>query len=268
MCTLFLLFHKIPNYEVAIVSNRDEMHNRDSTMLQGWNENFTAPGNIIFAPKDNVHGGTWFAFLNKDDFKYAVITNIRDPSRKELDKTSRGEIILKFLNYKLSPRYFISELKKISENYNLFNLVFGNKNEVYYFHSKTKESRILWNSSQKKEQVIGLSNAKVNSNWPKVQNTMKLFSKTKFTDQDKDWNFFKKEMQNEKKYPLEQLPFTGVEPKLEIFLSSLFINHDKYGTRSTLFFGFNTMEKKSFIYEQNYGPSGSKSEERKVTPWP
>lgn len=259
MCTLFLLFNKIHNYPIAIISNRDEMHNRPSSPLQGWNKNLNANGEEIYAPRDDTHGGTWFGFLNKDDFKYAFLTNIRNPDHKETSKTSRGKIIPLFLNFNLSPHFFIAELKKISQEYNFFNLIFGNKDECLYFHSKTGESKLLWNKSQKKEKIFGLSNGKLDSNWPKVQETKKILRQT---IQKYDWFLLKQLMRNEKKYPLTDLPHTGVTTELEVFLSSLFIQHEKYGTRSTTFFCLSPITKSAQIFESNYNNLGMETEER------
>ena len=237
------------------------MHDRKSLKIQRWDGNLLSAGIDIYAPRDEVHGGTWFGFLNKEDFKYAFLTNIRDPAHKETDKKSRGKIIPSFLNTNLAPRFFIQELKKMQPDYNLFNLIFGNKDECFYFHSKTGESKLLWNKSQKKEKIFGLSNGKLNSNWPKVQNTMNLFSKLKKMEINDYWNFFKKEMQNKNKYPLHNLPITGVSPEIEVFLSSLFIQNETYGTRSTLFFCFDPKKQKAHIFEQNYNSLGLETEE-------
>lgn len=69
-------------------------------------------------------------------------------------------------------------------------------------------------------------------------------------------------MQNKTKYPLVELPHTGVAPELEVFLSSLFIQHEKYGTRSTLFFCLDNRKQKAHIFEQNYNEQGIATDEK------
>jgi uncharacterized protein with NRDE domain len=264
MCTLFILFNKIPQYPITIISNRDEMQDRPSLSLQGWDKELLNQGKEIFAPRDEAHKGTWFGFLNKEDHKFAALTNIRDPLNKQHNKLSRGKIILDFLNYSHSPKMFIQELKNKHNEYNPFNLIFGNKNECFYFHSKTKQANLIWNRSQKKEKIYGLSNGKINSNWPKVQNTIKNLSQTTLQHPKIAWNYLKQEMQNKQKYSLRDLPITGVSSEIEEFLSSLFIQNEIYGTRSSLFFSFNPFNQSTFLFEQNYHLNGTVTKETEI----
>jgi uncharacterized protein with NRDE domain len=264
MCTVFFLFNQLKHYPIVVAANRDEYHNRPALPLQGWERQMQFPGNSIYAPRDEVHKGTWFGFLNEKDKKFAVLTNIRNPTLKETNKISRGNIIPQFLNYSLSPRVYLSILKKQAAEYHLFNLIFGNDQECYYFHSFTGESKLLWNRSQKKEKVYGLSNGKLNSHWPKVQETITYFSKQKITDKDTSRLLLKKHMQDQTKHPLSKLPITGVSPEIEVFLSSLFIQNEAYGTRSTTLFYLNPYTGTHWIEETQYHPNGSLLGEKQI----
>lgn len=268
MCTLFLLVNQIKDVPIAFISNRDEFYNRPTLPLQGFDSSLSKNGNDIYAPLDQAHGGTWFGYQNSIDRKFATLTNIRDPLARKDSIKSRGEIIKNFLQFHSSPRFFIPFLKEVCAEYNGFNLIFGNHTECFYFHSKTKEHKLLWEFSQKKKKIYGLSNGKLDSNWPKVQNTKKkiaaYFKNDKSNSQsiEEHWNFLKTQMQNQHKYEPSLLPHTGVPEELEVFLSSPFVHSETYGTRSTIFF---CMEKnKTHIFEQSYDSHSKQIDFNKV----
>ncbi len=255
MCTLFLFINQFKNIPIAIISNRDESRDRNSLIIQGWDKNLKNFGNEIISPRDESKKGTWFSCQNKINGKWAILTNIRDPASNKNELKSRGEIVLKFLNSDRPASEFLEKLQKIAQEYNHFNIIFSDYNSIYYFHSKENEFKILHQNGDKEKKIFGLSNGKIDSNWPKIVNSKQKFLdfirvKNK-NDHEYYWNYFKHEMMNNNKYDLNLLPKTGVSSELEIMLSSLFIRGKRYGTRSTLFFG---IDKNSslFFYEQAY----------------
>ena len=285
MCTLFVLINKIENIPVSFVLNRDEFHHRKSLPIQFLDKDFnvvdpailsqatntvtTASGfGGIVAPKDEVKGGTWFGFLKEKDFKYAALTNIRNPIQREENKESRGLIIKDFLNSALKPKDYLLHLKKTASEYNGFNLVFGNDSQCFHFNSASKSSTLLWDKSQtKKEKIYGISNATLDSHWPKVIYGKKKLSEILAKSFAKDpkflWEIVKPIMQDQTKFSLRDLPMTGISEELEVFLSSRFIVNERYGTRSTLFFLFK--KEHSNFFEMTYDKNGNEIEEKNIS---
>ena len=255
MCTLFLFINQFKNIPVALISNRDERRDRNSSIIQGWDSCLKDLGNDIISPRDESKNGTWFASQNKMNGKWAVLTNIRDPASNNNELKSRGEIILKFLNSGEPASGFLKYLQEISHEYNHFNIIFSDYSSIYYFHSKGNEFKILYQNGDTEKKVFGLSNGMIDSNWPKIFNSKKVFLEFIRSNSENShefyWNFFKNEMMNHKEYDKNLLPKTGVSLELEILLSALFIRGKKYGTRSTIFFGIDNTSS-MFFYEQTY----------------
>ncbi len=248
--------NQIKSIPIALISNRDEFRGRMSTEIQGWNLQYSDRGNQIFGPRDEEQKGTWFACENKWKGKWAVLTNIRDLKAHKDNMKSRGGIITEFLRNSISAKSFLSQLNKTANDYNFFNLIFSDEHEIIFFNSKTLEQKVIFTYGEDKKCIFGLSNGTLDSNWLKVSITKSIFLKyfsENMQSQESDyyWHYFRKEMMNKNRYELAELPNTGVSQEMEIFLSSLFIDGDKYGTRSTLFFG---VEEKPaiFLYEQTY----------------
>ncbi len=248
--------NQIKSIPIALISNRDEFRGRMSTEIQGWDIQYLTRGNQLFGPRDEEQKGTWFACENKWKGKWAVLTNIRDLKAYKDNMKSRGGIITDFLQNNLSSKAFLSQLNKTAGDYNFYNLIFSDENEIIFFNSKTLEQKVIYTYGDERKYIFGLSNGTLDSDWPKVSVTknifLKNFSEHKISQEsDYYWHYFRQEMMNKKRYELAKLPNTGVSQEMEIFLSALFIDGDKYGTRSTLFFGIE--EKPAiFIYEQTY----------------
>jgi uncharacterized protein with NRDE domain len=255
LCTLFLFINQFKNIPIAIVSNRDESRERSSSIIQGWDKKLNSFGNEIISPKDETKKGTWFACQNEMNGKWAILTNIRDPASHNSERKSRGDIILNFLNSGDSASGFLERLKNTAHEYNHFNIIFSDYNFIYYFHSKENEFEILHQNGSNEKKIFGLSNGKIDSNWPKIINTKERFLEFIVNKNENHsefyWNYFKYEMMNDKKYEINLLPKTGVSLEIEVFLSALFIRGEKYGTRSTLFFGIDR-NASTFFYEQTY----------------
>lgn len=112
LCTLFLLINQLQDIPIALVSNRDELRSRKSSIVQGWDNYLKFLGNDNFAPRDEIKKGTWFACQNKINGKWAILTNIRDLASFNKSLKSRGDLVIKFLNDANPPFLFLEKLKK------------------------------------------------------------------------------------------------------------------------------------------------------------
>jgi uncharacterized protein with NRDE domain len=91
------------------------------------------------------------------------------------------------------------------------------------------------NPQELKPGVYGLSNAMLDSPWPKVQHRVGAFAQILAMDtgQFKKAEQYLRIMEDATQAPDEYLPITGISYEWEKALSSAFIKTEHYGTRSS-----------------------------------
>ncbi|MGB2105575.1 MAG: NRDE family protein, partial [Glaciecola sp.] len=156
MCILFIAVDQHPDYPLIIAANRDEFHARLTQPSHFWK---SKPH--MLAGKDLQAGGTWLGVAKNGHI--AALTNIRAPSKERFDAMTRGELVVNALQYKGSWEVHTQHLKNTATDYNGFNLVYGDWKNLQVFNSHTQEHHAL------KQGVYGLSNAQLNTPWPKTQ---------------------------------------------------------------------------------------------------
>jgi uncharacterized protein with NRDE domain len=145
-------------YAAVIISNRDEWLYRDALPMAWW------PDTHILAGKDLSAGGTWLG-LNREG-RFALVTNIRGSSLDEKHyPNSRGKLPLAWLKGEQNGDEFADLLQKSGDDYAGFNILYGNLKEKALFHFNNQE-RIV--SALGLGQIHGLSNASLNTPWPKL----------------------------------------------------------------------------------------------------
>ncbi len=223
MCLIVFSFQNHEKYPLILAGNRDEFYKRPTKQAEFWEEK---PD--ILAGKDLEKGGTWLGVNRGGNF--AFLTNYRDINNIKDNADSRGDIVISYLESNLNVTQFIRDLDQNALNYNGFNLLAGNVNQLFHYSNKTRQY------AEVKPGIHGISNALLNTSWPKTD-----FAKTEFSkiiaDSDPDVDALFRLLQNRKRYPPELLPETGLSEKMEIAVSSAFIETEDYGTRcSTLLF--------------------------------
>ena len=217
MCILFIAVEQHPEYPLIIAANRDEFHARLTSPSHFWAEGF-------LAGKDEQAGGTWMG-LSKNG-RFAALTNIRAPSRERFDAKTRGELVVQALQTD-DDDAFTAHLQASAEHSKGYNLVYGNWHDLHVFNSHSLEHHTL------KPGVYGLSNAKLDTPWPKIQlgvNALNLACQNPFgLAHDTLFSI----LRNGDKAPDHLLPDTGIAKPWEKLLSSIFIQSPDYGTRSS-----------------------------------
>lgn len=236
MCLIVLGIDAHADYPLIILANRDEFYNRPTESLSLW------PDIDFYAGKDLQAGGTWLA-VSKNG-KFAAITNIRDPKNLNENVKSRGNIIVEFMEGKLSTIDFLNELKPKCHTYNGFNLICGTFQELYFMNSYEKEIKPLQSG------IYGLSNASLDSQWPKVEAVKSNF-KSVLLNKNIDNQLLISCMQTKKQFDKTLLPDTGIGIDMEKILSPIFIESPIYGTRCTTIVSLNKKGKLN-IYEFDY----------------
>jgi uncharacterized protein with NRDE domain len=241
MCTAFFYFNqKNSPQSFTLIFNRDESYSRRSKPLHCW-----LPQKNIFAGQDIKSQGTWLGVNKKGAF--AVLTNYRNPKLLKEGLESRGAIIPRFLEGSQTSFEFLEELCQDPEAYNPYNLILGNfypKIRLYYYSNIENKIKKL------EDGFYALSNALLNTPWPKVSHGLKVFENL-VSGSASDEEFFTF-MKNKGKANISDLPITGIESKQELLLSSLFVESKGYGTITTSLLSFDEKEHKVSFKEVNY----------------
>ncbi|PID23082.1 hypothetical protein CSV61_01090 [Sporosarcina sp. P3] len=220
MCLLAFQLQSHPKYQLVMMANRDEAYGRPTAPANFWSDH---PD--ILAGRDLEQMGTWLGITKQG--KVAALTNYRDFTRPETGKLSRGHIVSSYLQSELSARAFMEQLHTNREDYAGCNVLAGSAKEMFYY------SNIEQSIQQLTHGTHGLSNAFLNTSWPKVDKTKALLAKYLEQTETVDPDVLFGMMQRAERFPTDQLPDTGVGEDLESLLSSIFIASKDYGTRCT-----------------------------------
>ncbi|NBB76295.1 MAG: hypothetical protein GVY02_02850 [Bacteroidetes bacterium] len=221
MCLIVFSFKTHPKYPFILAANRDEFYERPTAPLHRWD---TDPP--LIAGKDEKAGGTWLGLT--PDGRVGFLTNYRKMSESKNQAPSRGHLVTDILLSDDQPRKKIYELQKRSEKYNGFNLIGGYVNNLLYISNR------LHGVHKIKPGLHGISNALLNTSWPKTDRAKGRFEELLKADEPDESEIFNM-LRDEKQFPPDQLPDTGLSHEMEKAVSSIFIQTPEYGTRcSTL----------------------------------
>jgi uncharacterized protein with NRDE domain len=221
MCILFIAVNQHPKFPLIIAANRDESHIRPTSNSAFWEHH-----KHILAGKDNQAGGTWMGISKNGDV--SALTNIRAPGKEVENAKTRGELVLNFLlaSNKEKKKYaqILSETKS---NYNGYNLLFGSLEQLYVYNNFEDTCIPL------EDGIYGLSNASLNSSWPKISTGRDAIAKYCQHADVLDTEHLFELLRNDRAAEDSVLPKTGIPIELERRLSSIFIKSPEYGTRSS-----------------------------------
>lgn len=218
MCLVLYAFNRSEEYPVIFAANRDEYYNRATAPMQFWTDH-----PHILAGRDLEQGGTWFGIHTSG--RFAALTNYRDPRWVKPHAPSRGGIIVDFLESRQSIRQFAAGMENRFNAYAGFNLLFGNREQTYWFSSVKNRCEPVSSG------VHGLCNRDLNTPWPKVEKGKKALEKAiqhPFSKAD-----LMTILSDQSRPEDHLLPDTGVGIEWERYLSPLFIQSPGYGTRSS-----------------------------------
>ncbi|WP_028470535.1 NRDE family protein [Neptunomonas japonica] len=246
MCLITFAYQQHPEYSLIMVANRDEFYARPTLDMHFWKDH---PN--VLAGKDLQQNGTWLG-INKNG-KLAAVTNFRDGTSIESNVKSRGALTRRFLTKETPAKTYLQELATDSSPYGGFNLLLGDTTGLYYCSNKGAPSERIAPG------VYGLSNAYLDSSWPKVdaakQGLVELIKRELSIESLANLLHSKHQAAD------KDLPNTGISYEWEKQLSACFINIPSYGTRATtVLLQKNSGETQ--IAEFRFNPSGKVSEER------
>ena len=155
MCLILFAYRSLPDYRLVLAANRDEFYDRPTRHVAFWDD---APE--ILAGRDLKAGGTWMGITKKG--RFAAITNYRDSGMTIENAPSRGDLVKDFLIGKSRPHDYLESLQNKGQDYNGFNLIIGDGNELFYYSNRDGNIHNI------EPGVHGLSNHLLNTPWPKV----------------------------------------------------------------------------------------------------
>ena len=240
MCLIVFAWRPDHAQPLIVAANRDEFYARPTQPLAQWPH---APG--VHAGRDLEAGGTWLGIGANG--RFAALTNIRDPGQPASLK-SRGELVAGFLTGEMSIDDYLSDVVGRSQEYAGFNLLVGNANELWHFNARNSEAVMLAPG------VYGLSNAGLDTPWPKV-----LKAKAALSEQldDPQPEALLAILSDAQTAPFIELPDTGVGLATETLLSSVFIASPTYGTRASTALIVQA-DGTRLMVERSFGPYGGR----------
>ena len=215
MCLIFFSINEHPKYKLIVAANRDEFYERPALPAHWWKKP------QMLAGKDLKAHGTWMA-VNKNG-KFAALTNYRDPAAFDVQKESRGKIILDYFSMENEPDFFES-LKHARTKYNSYNFISYQQGKISYYSNRLDEVTVL------KEGNFALSNHLLDTAWPKVEKIKREMAGL-LKNNTVDTRVIFELLSDTTLARDEQLPHTGVPLQTERMLSPVFIKSEKYGTR-------------------------------------
>lgn len=234
MCLIAFAIGASQRWPLVIASNRDEFLNRPTLPLARWK---TTRGQEILSGRDLRAGGTWLGMTPGG--RVAFLTNVREAEPKA-GSCSRGELVTRWLETDGDAEGFVASLEKGEGTYGGFNLVLGDvqRNAWHWLTNKSINSVSGWQAQALEPGVYGLSNAALDTPWPKTLELKQslaaaLRQETKIHDLEALRRPLWSALANRQRAPASKLPATGVSQPMELALSSAFVEFPEhaYGTR-------------------------------------
>lgn len=239
MCLILFAYKQHPKYPLIVVANRDEFYKRPTEQAHWWKEHPE-----MLAGKDTVGNGSWFGVSKLG--RFAGLTNYRDGMKLKGNAPTRGKLVTNYLINEVDGVEYLNEIAKTADLYNGYNLLTFDGNDLLHYSNISNEITHI------EAGIHGLSNALLNSDWPKIKRGKADLEELVKGDFSIEAAF--QMMLNERGAADEDLPKTGVPLEWERLLSPMCIKSDEYGTRcSTVLLWDN--DGKMYFEERSYVPA-------------
>ncbi|MEW5879651.1 MAG: NRDE family protein [Pseudomonadota bacterium] len=228
MCLALIAWQSHPDYPLVVAANRDEFYTRATRPAAWWGQAVS-----LLAGRDEEAGGTWLGINRRG--RFALLTNVRAPSERNPHAPTRGALVVSALQSGAPLGPWLQNLAARSHVYNGFNLLVGEalgapgrgRGPELHYHS----NRLGEPPRQLDPGIYGLSNAFLDTPWPKVTRAVGRFACQLASRVDADALLAL--MADRALAPDRALPSTGVPLEWERVLSAIQIRANGYGTRTT-----------------------------------
>jgi len=259
MCLALLAIGQHPHYPFILASNRDEFLARPTQALHIWPDEPE-----VVAGRDLASDGSWLA-LNQQYARLALVTNVRNlhtAHDQQAGQRSRGLIVRDWVTTPTPSVQALYQLSQATDTYAGFNLIAGYlSGKLFYCSNRHAQGvQIL------PEGIHGLSNASINTTWPKVLRGKRALQQLVLETPERVSAAALFDLLTDTTVAMDrELPDTGVGLEKERWLSPLFItaNQHDYGTRcSTVVL----MDKAGYVQciERSYTKGQAATQDREV----
>ncbi len=224
MCIAAFAWNPDGETPLLLAANRDEFFARPTEPMHWW------PDSPVLAGRDLKANGAWLGITQHG--RFALLTNIRNPSLRLENAPSRGDVVKNFLESSVAPQAFVTALTSAATRYEGFNLLCGQVNSAsreMWFLNSVEGDPVRLNAG-----VYGLSNASLDISWPKLTR-MKQGLRHALAELDpaaQDARLLRL-LRNTTPTADALLPSTGVPLEWERALGAIFIKREDYGTRAS-----------------------------------
>ncbi|QKS71152.1 NRDE family protein [Paenalkalicoccus suaedae] len=239
MCIVGVALNHHPEYPFILASNRDEFLHRPTKNAYWWDDG-------ILAGQDLDMLGTWLGMTKSG--KLATLTNVRREEAQSSFPHSRGELVTSYLR---DERAFYARLNE-KEHFAGFNLLYGDITSLQYVSNHNELDSILTSG------VHAMSNGNLDDKWPKMRALESKITDSKSLKGDDLTGYLFHSLANAEPYEASSLPKTGVSDELERSLSSIYIDIEGYGTRTSTVILVDRNNKCTFI-ERDHAAKNSVS---------
>ncbi len=229
MCLIALAIDCDRRFPLVVAANRDEFFDRPAARLAWWSPGAGRPD--VLSGRDLQAGGTWLGLTAQG--RLALLTNVRQPSRIDLQAASRGQIVPEWLSdSEPTDRFW---MRTALMGYNGFNLVAADFRRGECFWASNTGAHPV----RLERGIYGVSNASLDTPWPKVSGLKARLRQAleNATTVDALSSQLFDALADRSTPDDAALPSTGVSLDTERMLASAFIRSPdmRYGTRcSTL----------------------------------
>ena len=238
MCLIAFALNASRRWPLVIAANRDEYLDRPTVPLARWK---TPHGHDVISGRDLRAGGAWFGITPGG--RIAFLTNVREADALPAPR-SRGELVTRWLESPNGAEDFLAGLAAEPSAFAGFNLVVGDldRNQWHWVTNRAPaphQASTLHHEALKPG-VYGLSNAALDSPWPKTTWLKSVLGQSLQANeptgdlqalQSDLW----KALGSRERADAADLPVTGIPLAREEALSSAFVEMPDYayGTRSS-----------------------------------
>ena len=221
MCLILFAYKTNPEWPLIVASNRDEAYSRPTQEAHFW-----ADAPKVLAGRDLEMGGTWMGMDLEG--RFAALTNFREGFPQPNAPKSRGELVQRYLMGHTKPEPYLDAIKAERHLYAGYSCLMGDVHQLYFHSNRCDEIFAI------EPGVHGLSNAFLDTPWPKVTSGQAQLTQLLSNPLELDREALFKMLQDTKTFQDAMLPQTGIPMDRERALSAKFIAMDeRYGTRSS-----------------------------------
>lgn len=225
MCLILFAWQAHPDYRLVVAANRDETYRRPTEPMHRWDH----PPDLI-AGRDVTGNGTWLGI--RDSGRFAAVTNVRQGTPTSSAPRSRGQLPIDFLTAASTPDRHVRQLAADDlDEYAAFNLLVADAESMWW--TSNRPSTV---SAEVAPGIHGLSNASLDTSWPKVDEGKADFAAVLETDDGRPGNSvdaYFDVLADRGFASRDTLPDTRVSPFMERRLSARFVRLGMYGTRAS-----------------------------------